>query len=731
MQLKHFLKITIGVILLVVFITSVSAYALNPAPVPPISNQLVYFTNTNFQLQSVFYKGEEFYIVINLAQVFQGQPVYLTVTLSGPPGTETLYQGEVEGGYIYYGALEIVPPIYNGQTYTAYVTACLIVNNAITSECVTGSASYIEEDHPPAKIVSSPYIVNNNNQEETTLIGNNTYTLIVSIENTGYISYTYTVEVSDSAGLISAQSMQVTVPAQSEATVNVPIYVETPSGPVSDTVTVYVYGDGYLDGSSSVSVTVLPSRPGPFTIVSVSTTTLDENEQNTITIVLRNTGYTASDITATATSNIAPNIDVSLSTTQVSSGGELTVTLYLTPNTAGNGVITLDLTYSWPYTNNVYTDTFEINVTVLTELVINLVTMSGTPVNAVASINGQETNSLWVAPGTYVVSVPSTVSAGSGVRFVFGYWSNGLGSSNTVTVTVSGPTTLTAYYVEQYYVSITDPVTGKSVSGWFNEGSTVSLPSIPQFINYNNGSRLSFQGWSCGYPPSTTTITVNSPITCTAQWVMQYQVIVEDVITGLGGLRNNTVGTYWVDEGGNLSINALDYRPNGSNPIIPLTYSHAVIRTSTGSSTVSTGLVSLTVSGPATIELVWVYNMVNVIGLGAGVALLGLGVVYRDRVRYFTTIIIRRTTTIIRGGGGESGTVVRGVAEDGTRVYAQPSEELPVKPLDEGTRVRQAETVVRQGEETTKQNNESTVVKPKEEEQNKEQEENKGQEDKA
>ncbi|WP_252900517.1 hypothetical protein [Vulcanisaeta sp. JCM 14467] len=236
-----------------------------------------------------------------------------------------------------------------------------------------------------------------------------------------------------------------------------PIYVETPSGPVSDTVTVYVYGDGYLDGSSSVSVTVLPSRPGPFTIVSVSTTTLDENEQNTITIVLRNTGYTASDITATATSNIAPNIDVSLSTTQVSSGGELTVTLYLTPNTAGNGVITLDLTYSWPYTNNVYTDTFEINVTVLTELVINLVTMSGTPVNAVASINGQETNSLWVAPGTYVVSVPSTVSAGSGVRFVFGYWSNGLGSSNTVTVTVSGPTTLTAYYVEQYYVSITDP----------------------------------------------------------------------------------------------------------------------------------------------------------------------------------------------------------------------------------------------------------------------------------
>ena len=701
MQLKHFLKITIGVILLVVFITSVSAYALNPAPVPPSSNQLVYFTNTNFQSQSVFYKGEEFYIVINLAQVFPGQSVYLTITLSGPSGTETLYQGVVEGGYIYYGALEIVPPIYNGQTYTAYVTACLVVNNTITSNCVTGSASYIEEDHPPAKIVSPPYIVNSNNQEVTTLIGNNTYTLVVNIENTGFITYTYTVEVSDSAGLISAQPMQVTVPAQGEATVNVPIYVEAPSGPVSDTITVSVYGDGYLDDSSSVSVTVLPSRPGPFVIVSISTTTLHEGEQNTITIVLRNTGYTASDITATAVSNITSNVYTTLSATQVGSGGELTVTLYLTPNTAGNGIITLDLTYSWPFASGVYMDTFEINVTVLTKLVINLVSVNGTPVNAVASINGQETNSLWVTPGTYVVSVPNTVNVGNSEKYVFDHWSGGLGSSNTITVTVNGPTTLTAYYVEEYYVSISDPVTGQSVSGWFKQGSTINLPSIPQFINYNNGSKLVFQGWSCGYPPSTTTITVNSPISCTAQWVMQYQVIIEDVVTGLGGSTTSTVGTYWVNEGGSLTINALDYRPSSSNPLIPLTYSHAVIQTSTGSSTVSSSIVSLSpVNGPATIELVWSYNIVNVIGLGAGVALLGLGVVYRDRVRYFTTIIIRRTTTVVRKGGGESGTAVRGVAEDGTRVYAQPSEELPVKPLEEGTKVGQESTVIKQGEET-------------------------------
>ncbi len=720
MHTNQLLKtIIISIALLSVIFTTISAHAQPftiaraAFPVSINASQIVYFTNTNFQQQSVFYNGEEFYIVINLTQVFPGQSVYLTITLSGPPGTETLYQGMVEGGYVYYGALEIVPPIYNGQSYTAYVTACLVINNTVTSNCVSGSASYIEEDHPPAKIISPPYIVNSNNQEVTTLLGNNTYTLVVNIENTGYITYTYTVEVSDSAGLVNAQPMQVTVPAQGEATVDMPIYVKPSNGPVSDTITVSVYGDGYLDDSSSVSVNVLPSRPGPFTIVSVNSTTLHEGEQSTITITLQNTGYAASNIAATAVSNIAPNVYATPSTTQVGSDGELTVTLYLTPNTAGNGVITLSLTYSWPPSSSVsgvYTDTFEINVTVLTQLVVNIVSASGTPINTVASINGQETNSLWVAPGTYVVSVPGTVSISNNEQYVFDHWSNGYGTSTAITVSVNGPTTLTAYYVKQYYVSIIDPITGKSVSGWFNEGSTVSLPSIPPFINYGNGSRLAFQGWSCGYPASTTTITVNSPINCEAQWVMQYQVIIENVVSGLGGSTTSTAGTYWVNEGESFSINALDYKPNNSNPVIPLAYSHAVIQTSSGSSSTSSSVVSLSsVSGPTTIELVWSYNVINAIGLGAGVALLGLGVAYRDKIRYATTMIIRRTTTVVRrGSGGEQGTVVRGTAEDGTRVYAQPTEELPVKPIEEGTRVKQENTVVKQG-------GESTVVSAKEE----------------
>ncbi len=723
------LKIT-GLLLLITLISiSMIINAQNPgfqvtevgmtAPVGINTTQIVYFTNTNFQQQSVFYEGEQFYIVINLAQVFPGQPVYLTITLSGPPGTETIYQGAVNGGYIYYGELEIVPPIYNGATYTAYVTACLVVNNAITSDCVSGSASYIEEDHPPAKIISAPAIFNSNGQSVTTLIGNNTYTLTVTIANTGYITYTYNVAVSDSAGLISAQPMQVTVPAQGQAQVNMQFQVSSPTEPVSDEITVSVYGNGHLDDSSTISVTVYPSRPGPFALVGVSSTTLHEGESSTIVVTLQNTGYTASDITVSASSNIAPAVTATASSSQVGYNGELTVTLQLTPNVAGNGVIMLTVTYSSPYMSTTYTDTFQINVTVLAHLVVNLVSTSGEEVSGVATINGQQTNSLWVEPGTYEITVPGTINVGSGERYVFSQWSNGYGSSNVIEVTVTNSMTLTAYYNMQYYVSISDPVTGKSVSGWFNAGSTVNLPSVPQYINYNNGSRLYFEGWSCGYPASTTSIVVNSPISCESQWAMQYEVIVEDVVNGLFGSSSKVVAMEWVNSGSSYEVNALNYEPNNTNPLMPLTYSHAVVISGGSSSSVNSPMASFNVYGPTTVEFVWNTNPIRAIGLGIGAALLGLGVVFRDRVKYFTTIIVRRTTTVIRSGKSEGAGTGVGTrvytAEDGTRVYAQSTGELPVKPLEEGGTVVKStesqqqgavgETVVRkeQGEEQNKE----------------------------
>ena len=516
-------------------------------------NNMIFFTNTNFQIQDVFYKYEYFYVFINLTDVYPGQPVYLTLTISGPPGNGTLYQGIVYGGYLYYGEIEIVPPIYNGATYTISATACLIVNNVVTNFCASGSNSYIEEDHPPAKIVGVPYIINSNGKITDVLIGGYSYTLVVNVNDTGYIPYTYYIEVNDSDGLIAMQVIKVSAQALSNVTVDIPIDVAAPNTVVNDVVTISVYGDGYLDASYSMRVLVTPSRPGPFKLIAVNTTTLREGEEEVIEAILQNTGYTASDISASVSSTVSPNAYAVVSSSSVDEGDYLYVYIYITPNTAGSGVVKLSLTYGWPYTNTVYSDTFQFNVNVLTNITVAFASINGGQVNATAIINGQESNSLWVMPGEYTISVPSVIPVSSSVRYVFSHWSSGYGTSPTINVDVEGPLKLTAYYVEQYYVSVVDLVTGRSIIGWFNGGSTLTLPTLPQFISFNNGSRLMFQGWSCGYPASAT-ITVNSPINCTAEWVKQYEVTLTKSITGPSGTRSEVVNSTWVTVGGSFTL---------------------------------------------------------------------------------------------------------------------------------------------------------------------------------
>ncbi len=751
-------------------------------------NNMVFFTNTNFQIQDVFYKYEYFYVFINLTDVFPGQPVYLDITISGPVGG-TLYQGEVYGGYLYYGELEIVPPIYNGATYTLTATACLIVNYTITNDCVSGSGSYIEEDHPPAKIVGIPYIVNANGESTSVLIGGNSYTLVVNVNDTGYIPYTYYVKVDDSAGLISTQVVKVSTQALSNVTVDIPINVAAPNTVVTDVITISVYGDGYLDSSYSMQVLITPSRPGPFKLISVNTTTLYEGQEDVIEAILQNTGYTADDVSASAYSTISSDTYATVSSSTVSEGNYLYVYIYVTPNTAGSGVIKLSVTYTWPYTTNTYTDTFQFNVNVLANVAVNFASTNGGQVSTVATINGQQTNNLWVMPGTYTISVPSIVTVSNGVRYVFSHWSNGYGSSPTISVNVENSMELTAYYTEQYYVSIVDQVTGKSIIGWFNGGSTLTLPTLPQYVSTGNGSRLVFQEWSCGYPVSAT-ITVNSPINCTAEWIKQYNVIIVKEVIGPSGPQSEVINATWINAGstftlpqvsqfiyigngsrlmfkqwicngntqqsslmtvnqpltctevwitqyrvilenkfiqlfgppiitvlneawinasGRYSVYAYDYKPTSGNVLLPIVYKYALVITSSGSYRVDSPTVNVeSISSPVTIILIWVYSLIEIIGTSSGGAMV-LGIVFRDRIKYATTLIVKRATTVIMRKGTNVKTTE--TAEDGTKVYAGKEEtntgtkvytsgELPVKPLEEGTKVKSSdETVVKEKKE--------------------------------
>ncbi|MGC8544291.1 MAG: hypothetical protein ACP5NQ_10145 [Vulcanisaeta sp.] len=123
---------------------------------------------------------------------------------------------------------------------------------------------------------------------------------------------------------------------------------------------------------------------------------------------------------------------------------------------------------------------------------------------------------------------------------------------------------------------------------------------------------------------------------------MQYEVIVEDVVNGLFDSSSKVAATEWVNSGSSYEVNALNYEPNNTNPLMPLTYSHAVVISEGSSSSVGSPMASFSVYEPTTVEFVWNTNPIRAIGLGIGAALLGLGVVFRNRIKYFTTITIQK-----------------------------------------------------------------------------------------
>jgi len=127
-------------------------------------------------------------------------------------------------------------------------------------------------------------------------------------------------------------------------------------------------------------------------------------------------------------------------------------------------------------------------------------------------------------PGTaHSITVPQVVPITNQSQLVFDHWSDG-STQTTRSVILQGEVILTANYVTQYHLTLTDPAaTG---SGWYNAGSTaqISVPSSepePGVLGILGGTQT-FQGWySNGELLSTSasgTITMNGPYTLDTQW---------------------------------------------------------------------------------------------------------------------------------------------------------------------------------------------------------------------
>jgi hypothetical protein len=124
--------------------------------------------------------------------------------------------------------------------------------------------------------------------------------------------------------------------------------------------------------------------------------------------------------------------------------------------------------------------------------------------------------------GQHTISVSQTVPLTSGSQLRFDHWSDGSKTANR-TDDLEDDTNLTATYVTQYSLSLTDPLA--SGAGWYDQGATAQFsapPSEPATgIMGMLGAAQKFQGWYENGASITSSnsgsITMNAPHTLTPQ----------------------------------------------------------------------------------------------------------------------------------------------------------------------------------------------------------------------
>lgn len=157
---------------------------------------------------------------------------------------------------------------------------------------------------------------------------------------------------------------------------------------------------------------------------------------------------------------------------------------------------------------------------------------------------GTEPTPMWVVEGgTYALTIEDVVidPVDSDIRYVFDGWTttdtaNGgyQGANRQMTLIVNGPITELALWETQFLLTILSdygtPVSAyweeqeSSNSFWFVEGSVASFwMDVESHLLPGNRERVTFDGWT----GATNGTTMNSPVTVTATWHLEYLVVVE------------------------------------------------------------------------------------------------------------------------------------------------------------------------------------------------------------
>jgi hypothetical protein len=138
----------------------------------------------------------------------------------------------------------------------------------------------------------------------------------------------------------------------------------------------------------------------------------------------------------------------------------------------------------------------------------------------VSSPYGTTTGTDWYTNGAtaYAGLTSSTVTVGSTTRYSFLSWSSGgTNATQSTAITMTAPTTITASWSTQYYLTVTSAYATPTGANWYNVGATAYAG-----LNTATVGLSTFQGWAGGASGGTYAqsgvITMTGPKTALAVW---------------------------------------------------------------------------------------------------------------------------------------------------------------------------------------------------------------------
>jgi hypothetical protein len=214
-------------------------------------------------------------------------------------------------------------------------------------------------------------------------------------------------------------------------------------------------------------------------------------------------------------------------------------------------------------------------------------------------------------PGTSITASVTPVVAGpTGTQYVCTGWTGtgdvlASGTGTTVTFTITQDSSISWNWKTQYYLTVNDGGHGTAMGqGWYDAGTTGSFSMSPTAVPGSAGTQYVFTGWSSsdsgGYTGSASSrsVTMNNPITETANWKIQYYLT---VTTG----HDTATGQGWYDSGSAASSSVTSPVNSGHNVCSGWTGTGSASASGTGTT------VTFTITQTSTITWNWYYASVG------------------------------------------------------------------------------------------------------------------------